>query len=104
IFQGAGDIVDPLLRLRIDLPQHAKIIVRVDRTVLWGEVTDMAKRRQDLIAGAEVLIDRLRLGRRLDYYNIHGKPVSYPPVLLRSKADWAFKLAGNMGKVPLTAK
>ena len=59
--QGAGDVIHPLLRLRIDLPQHAKIVVRVDRTVFRGEVPDMAKRSQDLIAGAEVLIDRLRL-------------------------------------------
>ena len=49
----------------------------------------MAKRGQDLIAGAEVLIDRLRLGRQLDYDNIHGNPVSYPPVLLRFKAESA---------------
>ena len=102
--QGAGDIIHPLLRLWIDLPKHAEIVVRIDRAVFWGEVPNVAKRGQDLIAGAEVLIDRLRLGRQLDYDNIHGNPVSYPPVLLRFKAESALLPARNMGKVPLTVK
>ncbi len=89
ILQGVGDVIDPLLRLRIDLPKHAEIVIRVDRAVFRGEVADVAKRGQDLVAGAEVFIDRLRLGWRLDYDNIHGNPVGYPPVLLQIKAELA---------------
>jgi hypothetical protein len=64
----------------------------------------MAKRGENLIAGAEVFIDRLRLGRRLDYDNIHGNPMGYPPEPVRIKAESAACFARNMGKVAPTVK
>src|SRR5690242_16337305 len=65
VFDGAGDFIEALLRLWIDLPNHTKISIRLDRTALGGQVADMAERGQNLVALAEIFIDRLRLGRRL---------------------------------------
>ena len=61
---GAGDVVQPLLGLVVDLPEHAEIVVGIDRAVLGRQVADMAERGQNLVAGAEILVDRLGLGRR----------------------------------------
>ena len=73
--EGAGDVVEPLLRLGVDLPEHLEIIVRIDRAVLGRQVADMAKRGQNLVAGAQVFVDRLRLGRRLNNDNFHENPM-----------------------------
>ena len=79
LLEGMGDVVDALLRLGVDLPEHLEIIVGIDRSVLGRQVTDMAKGGQDLVTGAKILIDRLRLGRRLDNDNFHENPMGYPP-------------------------
>ena len=63
-FERLGDVVEALVRLGVDLPDHAEVGVGVDRAVLGRQVADMAKGRQDLVAGAQILIDRLGLGRR----------------------------------------
>jgi hypothetical protein len=68
---GAGDVVQPLGSLVIDLPNHAEIVVRIDRAIFRGEVADMTKRGQDLIARAQIFVDRLSLGRRFDNDNFH---------------------------------
>ena len=39
----AGDVVEPLLRLGIDLPKHAEIGIGIDRTALGRQVADMAE-------------------------------------------------------------
>ncbi len=57
-----GDVVEPLLRLGIDLPEHLEIVVGIDRPGLGGQVADMAERGQNLVALAQILIDGLRLG------------------------------------------
>ena len=57
-----GDVVEPLLRLGIDLPEHLEIVVRIDRAGLRRQVADMAERGQDFVALAQILIDGLRLG------------------------------------------
>src|SRR5271154_7126852 len=69
------DIVESLLRLGIDLPEHAKIMVRIDRTALGGQVAHVTERRQDFVARAQILIDRLRLGGRFHQYQIHANPM-----------------------------
>ena len=43
IFDGADDIVQPLLGLGIDLPKHAEIMIRIDRTALGRQVANMAE-------------------------------------------------------------
>ena len=75
VLQGVGDVVDALLRLGVDLPEHLEIVVRIDRAVLGRQVADMAKGGQDLVTGAQILVDRLRLGRRLDNDNFHENPM-----------------------------
>jgi hypothetical protein len=80
VLELSRDVVDALVRLCVDLPEHAEIRLGIDRAILGGEVADMAKGSQYLIARAEVLVNRLRLGRRFDYDNIHENPISYPPV------------------------
>ncbi len=40
----------------------AKVVVRIDGSVLGRQVADMAERGQDLVVLAEILVDRLRLG------------------------------------------
>ena len=74
-----GDVVEPLLRLGIDLPDHAEIGVGIDRAVLGRQVADMAERGQHLVAAAEIFIDRFRLGGRFYYYQIHHNPMIYRP-------------------------
>ena len=101
LLQGVGDVVDALLRLGVDLPEHLEIIVRVDRSVLGREVPDMAKGRQDLVTGAQVLVDRLRLGRRLDNDNFHENPMGYPPdTVAIHERNWPLALAGTWGRHP----
>src|SRR5215467_13314034 len=102
--ERTSDVIKALVRFGVDLPEHAEIVVRIDRAVLGRQVADMAERSQYLIAGAEVLIDCLRLRRRLDHHNIHGNPVGYPPVPLPLKAESAAAMARNMGNVPLSVK
>ena len=73
---GPGNVVEALAGLVVDLPEHAEIVLGIDRSVLRREVTDMAERRQHLVAGAKVFVDRFCLGRRLDDNDIHENPIS----------------------------
>ena len=43
VFDRAGDVIQTLLRLGIDLPHHAKIGIGFDRTGFGREVTNMAE-------------------------------------------------------------
>ncbi len=74
-----GDVVEPLLRLGIDLPKHAKIRLRVDRSALRRQVADMAERGQHFVAAAQILIDRFCLGGQFHQYQIHDNPMIYRP-------------------------
>ncbi len=103
-FEGLGDVVEALVRLGVDLPDHAEVIIGVDRAVLGRQVADMAKRCQDLVAGAQVFIDRLRLGRRLDNDNIHENPIGYPPKSIRLRAESAACFGRNMVKASPSVK
>jgi hypothetical protein len=69
------DVVEPLLRLVVDLPKHVEVVLGVDRAVLGREVPHVAERGQDLVAGAKVLVDRLGLGRGLNNDDIHEAPM-----------------------------
>ena len=74
-FDCPRDVVEALLRLGIDLPDHAEIGVRIDRAVLRGQVADMAEGCHYLIAAAEIFIDRFRLGRQFYKHEIHENPL-----------------------------
>ena len=68
-FDGVGDVLQTLLRPGIHLPDHLEVVIGVDRPVLGGQVADMAVARQDFEIPAQILIDRLGLGRRFDNDN-----------------------------------
>ena len=75
----AGDVVEALLRLGIDLPDHAEIVVGIDRATLGRQVADMAERGQNLVAAAKILVDRFRLGGQFHHDQIHDNPMIYWP-------------------------
>ncbi|MBA7681328.1 hypothetical protein ES703_89666 [subsurface metagenome] len=72
-----GDVVEPAVRLGVDLPDHLEIGFRIDRSVLGGEVADMAERRQDLVGGPQIFVDRLGFRRRFHNDDIHVIPMAY---------------------------
>jgi hypothetical protein len=74
-FQRPCNIVDPLLRLRIDLPKHLETGIRIDRAILGWQIANMPERGQNLVAGTKILVDRLRLGGRFDNDNFHEIPM-----------------------------
>jgi hypothetical protein len=51
-FDGVGNVVQALLGLGVDLPDHPEIVLRIDRTVLGGKIAHVAERGQNLVAGA----------------------------------------------------
>ena len=75
-FYRPGNVVQAFSRLVVDLPEHVEIVLGIDRSVLRREVAYMAERRQYLVAGAKVFVDRFCLGRRLDDNDIHENPIS----------------------------
>src|SRR6185312_16924649 len=75
--QRPGDIVEPAGRLGVDLPDHLEIGFGIDGTVFRGKVADVAERGQNLVGGAQILIDRLGFRRRLHDDDIHVIPMAY---------------------------
>ena len=99
-----GDVAEPLLRLGVDLPDHLEVGVRIDRSVLGGQVADMAERRQHLVAAAEILVDRFGLSRRLDDDYVHDRPLVFADSPDRFEDESAPGVAGKMGKSPPRVK
>ena len=66
ILDGPGDVIgEALLGLGVHLPEHAEIGVGIDRTALRRQVAHVAERSlKNLVATAEILVDRFRLGGR----------------------------------------
>ena len=69
---GLRDRVDMLLVAFDDLVVHREAARRVDRALLRHEVAHVAVGRQHVEVLAEVLVDRLRLGRRFDDQEVLG--------------------------------
>ena len=69
---GLDDGGDVLLVLLDQLVAHPEAVVRIDRALLGHQVADMAIRGEDLEVLAEVLVDRLGLGGRLDDEEVLG--------------------------------
>ncbi len=67
-----GNVLEPLLSPLVDLPNHLEIGIGIDRTVFGGKVADMAITGQNRVILAEIFIDRLGLGGRLDNDNAEG--------------------------------
>ncbi len=72
VLQRVADIGEALLRLGVDFPDHGEIVVGQHRSVLGRQVADMAEAREDLIVLAEVVVDRLGLGRTFNDDELHG--------------------------------
>ena len=70
-FHGLGDLRHALGAAALDLPDHVEIGLGIDRAVLRRQVADMAEGGQDLVALAEIFVDRLGLRRRLDDDDLH---------------------------------
>ena len=69
---GLGDVAHPLAALGVEFPEHPEILLGIDRAVLGRQVADMAVGGQDLVVLAQVFVDRLGLGRRLDDDDFHS--------------------------------
>ena len=73
---GVGDLVQVLAGLAVDLPVHGEVVVGAHRAVLGRQVAHVAVAGQHGIARAQVLVDGLGLGRRLDDDDVHGIPLA----------------------------
>ena len=58
---GPGDVGEALAGLRVNLPDHVEIGIRIDRSVLRRQVAHVTERGQDLVVWPQIFIDRLRL-------------------------------------------
>ena len=94
---GACDAVQSLLRLGIDFPKHVEIVLGIDRSVLGRQVANMAERSENLVAAAEISVDRLRLGREFDNDYVHEIPLVFV-VFERSSSLVLASIAGEHGK------
>ena len=65
ILDRLGDVGEALAGGAVDLPGHGEILVGPHRSVLGGQIADMAERGQNLVVLAEIFVDGLGLGRRL---------------------------------------
>ena len=68
-----GDIVQPFAAPVVERPDHLEVVFGIDRAVLGRQVADMSEGGQDLVILAEIFVDRLGLGRRLDDEDFHGR-------------------------------
>ncbi len=68
----SADVAQALGGLRVDLPTHGEIVVRVYRTVFGRQIPHMAERGVDAIVLAQIFVDGLRLGRQLDDHDFHS--------------------------------
>jgi hypothetical protein len=66
LLHRSGDVGEALGRLGVDVPVHGEIVVGIDRAVLARQVADMAEGGQNLVALAQIFVDRLGLGGRFD--------------------------------------
>jgi hypothetical protein len=72
VLDRGGDLGKTFGRLAVDLPQHGEIVIGIDRSVLGGEIANMAERGVDVIVLAQIPVDCLGLGRRFDDHNLHA--------------------------------
>ena len=74
VLQRVGDGLEVLAAVGVDLPEHGKVLVGIDRAVLGGQVSDMAIGGEHGIVAAQVAVDGLGLGGRFDDNDGHGGP------------------------------
>jgi hypothetical protein len=71
VLDRLGDFGEPLGRRTVDLPGHGEVLVGAHRTVLRRQIADVAERGQNLVVLAQIFVDCLGLGRRLDDDDVH---------------------------------
>ncbi len=76
VSHGPDDLVDALLLVAQDRPDHLKVVVGQDRAVLLGQIANVAIARLDLWHIRQVFLDGLGLGRRFDDDDIHARAQS----------------------------
>jgi hypothetical protein len=73
----------------------------IDRSVLGGKVPDMAERSQNLVAAAEISMDRLGLGGGFDNDYVHVKPQLFVIVVQFRKPGSGSTPTGKWVNAPL---
>ena len=76
VLDRVADVAQPLGRLGVDLPAHGEIVVGIDRAVLGRQVPHMAERGVNAVVLAQIFVDGLGLGRRLDDHDFHSGIIS----------------------------
>ena len=72
IFDGRGDLLHHLAGAAVHVPVHLEVLVGLDGAVLRRQVAHVPVGRQHLVAGAQVLVDRLGLGDQFDNDDVHA--------------------------------
>jgi hypothetical protein len=103
-FDRAGDLRQPLLRLGVDLPDHAEVRLGVDRAGLGRQVPDMAEGGQHLVATAKIFIDCLGLSRGFDDDDVHSIRRSRRSMAALGARGGAAAVGRNMGNRTLAVK
>ena len=65
LLRGGLELLEDLLLALDDDVRLGEVVGDVDGVLLLRQILDVALRREDLVPGAQVLLDGLRLGRRL---------------------------------------
>ena len=65
-----SDVFDVFLGFGINFPIHLKIGIGTHGPILGGQVSNMTIAGQHSVIAAQILINRFRLGRRLDDDNL----------------------------------
>ena len=73
VLERVADIGEALFGLGVDFPDHGEVFVGQHRAILGRQIADMAEARQDLIALAEIGVDRLGLSRTFNDNELHEK-------------------------------
>ena len=75
---GLGDRLDVPLVLLDQFVAHGEIAIGIDRALAWHQIAHMAIGGEDMKVLAEVFVDRLGLGGRLDDEQVLGHSPSAP--------------------------
>ncbi len=66
-----GDLGEPLVGTRVDLPGHGEVLVRAHGAVLRRQIPDVPVAGQDGVVPAQIFVDGLSLGRAFDDDDVH---------------------------------
>ena len=77
-FDGRGDLLHHLLGAPVHVPVHLEVLVGLDGAVLGRQIPHVPIGRQHLVAGAQVLVDRLGLGDGFDNNDVHAGVTRLP--------------------------